>query len=669
SGVISDWSEVNQQLRHHGFHPIMILPRTRFDQIPKGGVILEEHTTQHLRHTLENLMSDCDRRQALVQELISASNRMQKENKEYAETMNSYETEIRELENQLQAEQVNVQEMEERRLSELYRHGEEVQDLKMTKGDVMALFKQMEQKILKKDDEIARLQKRCQDLVHKEEERLGRQSKMFRHFKSRSPRKQNAVDQKVLEVIDSYEAKLDELQEELGHLKYVHCMTTLWTVPHFSLSLQCPQKERDDHNASYIGSYGDVESDPKPMSQDESEVYSNETTDEGRGSLGRRSPVAGGSKTGTGGRWRQDKPKSPAQSPRLVKNVEQKLMHYEKHVKDAKKLIRLLENENTHLKMELQTRPMPDEWKKTRKYNKKLERILAKNNLCPPSRKRHIDKDNSEQVEQVVTKRYSTHVDDIDFMPIDVCRDHLKEVCSRLLVLDLRDLYDRLKSIDLMSEAFPSMEQLVTDTLALIHDKGTPKVPSDHLHQSVDTHAVFCQRAWQHILPTLRLWAKELRSLKDLQKAVIDLSIALMPWKPESMFEPKDNKTLRVKDLKAMVESLSQQDRRAGPHDIKGTEKPTVEQLQSIVAHFQKLFDVTTVSGVFPRMNELYLRVGEVYNAMHAMRELLNLDSSCRAADVVNAVGKLSKARHLLKVDDLSGYAYYIRELKVIPLK
>ena len=57
--------------------------------------------------------------------------------------------------------------MEERRLSELYRHGEEVQDLKMTKGDVMALFKQMEQKILKKDDEIARLQKRCQDLVHK----------------------------------------------------------------------------------------------------------------------------------------------------------------------------------------------------------------------------------------------------------------------------------------------------------------------------------------------------------------------------------------------------------------------------------------------------------------------------------------------------------------------
>ena len=57
--------------------------------------------------------------------------------------------------------------MEERRMSELHRHGEEVQGLKMTKEDVMALFKQMEQKILNKDEEIARLKKRCEKLVQK----------------------------------------------------------------------------------------------------------------------------------------------------------------------------------------------------------------------------------------------------------------------------------------------------------------------------------------------------------------------------------------------------------------------------------------------------------------------------------------------------------------------
>ena len=98
-----------------------------------------------------------------------------------------------------------------------------------------------------------------------------------------------------------------------------------------------------------------------------------------------------------------------------------------------------------------------------------------------------------------------------------------------------------------------------------------------------------------------------------------------MPWESKSKFEVKDKKSIRVKDLKNMVESLSSHDKRAGPKDVQGSEKPSLEQLQSIIAHFQKLFDVNTVSGVFPRMNELYLRVGEVYNAMHTMRELLNL--------------------------------------------
>lgn len=57
--------------------------------------------------------------------------------------------------------------MEDRRLSELHRHGEEVNDLQMSKSEVMTLFNQMEQKIAKKDDEVTRLQKRCQDLVHR----------------------------------------------------------------------------------------------------------------------------------------------------------------------------------------------------------------------------------------------------------------------------------------------------------------------------------------------------------------------------------------------------------------------------------------------------------------------------------------------------------------------
>ena len=44
-----------------------------------------------------------------------------------------------------------------------------------------------------------------------------------------------------------------------------------------------------------------------------------------------------------------------------------------------------------------------------------------------------------------------------------------------------------------------------------------------------------------------------------------------------------------------------------------------------MVAHFQKLFDAPSLSGVYPRMNEVYTRLGEMTNAMRNLRDVLGL--------------------------------------------
>lgn len=44
-----------------------------------------------------------------------------------------------------------------------------------------------------------------------------------------------------------------------------------------------------------------------------------------------------------------------------------------------------------------------------------------------------------------------------------------------------------------------------------------------------------------------------------------------------------------------------------------------------MVAHFQKLFDVTSLSGVYPRMNEVYTRLGEMTNMTRNLRDILEL--------------------------------------------
>jgi centrosomal protein CEP70 len=44
-----------------------------------------------------------------------------------------------------------------------------------------------------------------------------------------------------------------------------------------------------------------------------------------------------------------------------------------------------------------------------------------------------------------------------------------------------------------------------------------------------------------------------------------------------------------------------------------------------MVSHFQKLFDITSLSGVYPRMNEVYTRLGEMTTAMRNLRDILAL--------------------------------------------
>lgn len=54
------------------------------------------------------------------------------------------------------------------------------------------------------------------------------------------------------------------------------------------------------------------------------------------------------------------------------------------------------------------------------------------------------------------------------------------------------------------------------------------------------------------------------------------------------------------------------------------------QTLQAIVSHFQKLFDVHSLNGVYPRMNEVYTRLGEMNNAVRNLQELLELgDDPC----------------------------------------
>lgn len=103
------------------------------------------------------------------------------------------------------------------------------------------------------------------------------------------------------------------------------------------------------------------------------------------------------------------------------------------------------------------------------------------------------------------------------------------------------------------------------------------------------------------------------------------MSENLFPWKSHEDLFAEASDDVSVDDLRKALDKMTMSDDRAKASELRGDCPVSMEQLQSIVAHFQKLFDVKSILGIFPRMNEVYSRVGEMQNVMKTIKETLDL--------------------------------------------
>ncbi|NWI93208.1 CEP70 protein, partial [Pitta sordida] len=154
-------------------------------------------------------------------------------------------------------------------------------------------------------------------------------------------------------------------------------------------------------------------------------------------------------------------------------------------------------------------------------------------------------------------------------------------------------------------------------------------------HSAENGQTLSRECGFDHLPLTIEMWADQLMALKDLHRSLRKLSLELIPWHTA---DPQENgESLRVEDLQFIVDTILEE----VENKEKNSQTSSLQSLSAIVSHFQKLFDVNSLSGVYPRMNEVYTRLGEMTNAMRNLQELLELDSSAPPAVVVDTVGKL----------------------------
>ncbi|XP_052573826.1 centrosomal protein of 70 kDa isoform X2 [Peromyscus californicus insignis] len=272
------------------------------------------------------------------------------------------------------------------------------------------------------------------------------------------------------------------------------------------------------------------------------------------------------------------------------------LMSLQNQLKESKSKIDTLLGEKLSLQKDLENRPTEHELRLYKQQVKKLEKALKK----------------SIKLQEIIGQKKADDVEKKDEPPKD----------SRQQALVDQRYFQVLCSIN-----------------SIIHN---PRAPVIIYKQSKGGAQNFNKDmvqdcGFEHLVPIIEMWADELTSLKGLYKSLKTLSAELVPW--HNLKKPDENEGVKVEDLLFMVDTMLEE----VENEKESSNMPNFQTLQAIVSHFQKLFDVQSLNGVYPRMNEVYTRLGEMNNAVRNLQELLELDSSSSLCVVVSTVGKLCK--------------------------
>ncbi|XP_026883510.2 centrosomal protein of 70 kDa isoform X2 [Electrophorus electricus] len=296
------------------------------------------------------------------------------------------------------------------------------------------------------------------------------------------------------------------------------------------------------------------------------------------------------------------------------------LKSYQEQLRKTKAQREDLKAEIQRLKQDLESRPTLKELKSCKRQLRQMDRLIQQSCVRPGQ--------TPTAEESVVSSTEQQHITD--------CQTYLKEICLELKVCDVNHVVSAVKARCKEADATLALEKIISDITAILTNLRAPLglLRQPVVGQGLRDHSQQWELEW--ILPTLEFWSQQLICLPDLHRSLGRLVKRLLPWQPEDTVSSQCE-SVKVEDLMLLVETLLEE---TLPGD--GVlRSPTRHTLEAMVSHFQKLFDAPSLSGVYPRMNEVYTRLGEMTNAMRNLKDVLDMDERAPPSEVVNAVARI----------------------------
>eukprot|EP01083_Nonionella_stella_P076975 209960_1 len=575
SGGFSDrWAPVNRLLSQNGFAMMV-----------EDGIHNESET---VCLAFQEVLKQFAARGKMVQEMIASSESIQevqdtaKENRRSSEEqVYKQKIKLKEAQNRLQLSSESFAQTE-RRLKESLRES----DARL--GRVKRKYAQAKHTIRAREKETERAQQKVHALVAKEERRRSQADLIFKQLKQRAPRKTSSKDSDCLEIVTVFEAQRRHMQKEIDFLRKEVVELNARLCDSANLSEVDPSESEKKKKKKEVNCFGDV------LGHSEAAGKKNDLAERKLGEM-------------------------------LKKSL--------RNLQDATDRIKVMEDERANLMLELESRPTVRDWKGSQQQIYRLKRQLN----VQQSRSAMLRGSKSADTRALI--RYDRDVSALglrrlDALPAEVVTELLRDVCRELRVGGAELVMPAIKKLEAIVDAVPAMEKFISKVCSLLFppDISSEKEPPSH------------KKLIAEAIPKLEKWAEErekLASLSKLRSSVIK-SLTNRPLQPKLDIAEEAGEKIRTKTVKKLnnseiVEQIEElvksEDYLTHAKEVFQHAKDDMKSHPSalpsrVVSHFQHLFGVRALEGVFPKMNELFLFVGEAENFLRALRSALDLDTS-----------------------------------------
>ncbi|KAE9014370.1 hypothetical protein PR002_g14237 [Phytophthora rubi] len=621
-----DWNGLNDLLRRNG------LPAVRFLRVGSGEVLPDKDS---LFSVIHDFAVQLERKNEAIQDLVLASKRNSRvQTRREGELQNS-EKKIEEMQKTLEKAKSEIQ-----RLKALQKRENESAELlsRKLKNSCIRLQQQLkvsEHRVKAKEVIVERMQAKLQQQVDKEDMSKTRDRRAFRSLQDREPRRANPRDNQVLETIGVYEAQREQMQEEIEHLK--------------SQVAALNSELRDKDN--FIARQGSTALKSEPPVWDE-------FSDQGGAgrSQSRFQRRAGSSSVASDEMMleqleaaRREQEVAAAKLRHREAVMIKKIAMIEQELLAARETIGELKEENANLMLEAESRPSIRDYRLSQRRIHQLERQVAENKLALEEASDLNELRKYMGTKELVERdrlNHRLHLNRLNTLPRETTLEVVKHVCRVLHLTDITLIAPSLDKLCSVVAAVPRMEKFIRDVCGFVFL---------HLNEDVETKEADSTRfELEQVLPTLQQWMAERRKLHALEgfKASVITELCKRTVEPSILNDaegdqrdesPPGHPTTLSRAVHIISELVELERSVIHHREIYTQAAAEVERrpnvlINQIVRHFSHLFQVKSIEGVLPKINETYLFVNEMKNFLNVVRDLLHLKKDASLVHCLNVI-------------------------------